>query len=72
MNRIEIVGTDPAEMIRAALEQEQLNQRELADKMGTVRQYVSQMLNRSRAGIRFDSFRKMAEALGYEIVIRKK
>ncbi|MCI8564332.1 MAG: helix-turn-helix transcriptional regulator [Lachnospiraceae bacterium] len=71
MKKIEIIGTDPAKMIREALEQENLNQKDLAEKMGAVRQNVSQALNRSRVSIRFDTFRKMAEALGYEIVLRK-
>lgn len=72
MEKIEIIGTDPAKMIREALEQEKLNQKDLAEKMGAVRQNVSQALNRSRVSIRFDTFRKMAEALDYEIVLRKK
>lgn len=72
MEKIEIIGTDPAKMIREALEQENLNQKDLAEKMGAVRQNVSQALNRSRVSIRFDTFRKMAETLGYEIVLRKK
>lgn len=72
MGNIEIIGTDPAEMIREVLEVENLSQKDLADKMGIARQNVSQALNRSRVSIRFDSFQKMAEALGYEIVLRKK
>jgi len=72
VEKIEIIGTDPAKMIREALEQENLNQKDLAEKMGAVRQNVSQALNRSRVSIRFDTFRKMAEALDYEIVLRKK
>ncbi len=72
MERVEIIGTDPAEMIREVLEVENLSQTDLADKMKNVRQNVSQMLNRSRVSIRFDSFRKMADALGYEIILRKK
>ncbi len=72
MEKIEIIGTDPAEMIREALKLENLSQKELADKMGIARQNVSQALNRSRVSIRFDSFRKMMETLGYEIVVRKR
>lgn len=72
MERVEIIGTDPAEMIREVLKVENLSQKDLADKMGIARQNVSQMLNRSRVSIRFDSFQKMADALGYEIVLRKK
>lgn len=72
MEKIEITGTNPAEMIREALEQENLSQKDLADKMGIARQNVSQALNRSRVSIRFDSFQKMAKVLGYEIILRKK
>lgn len=72
MENMEIIGIDPAEMIREALEHENLSQKDLADKMGIARQNVSQMLNRDRVSIRFDSFRKMADALGYEIILRKK
>jgi len=72
VEKVEIIGTDPAEMIREVLGQENLSQKDLADKMGIARQNVSQALDRSRVSIRFDSFRKMADALGYEIVLRKK
>lgn len=71
MDNMEIIGTDPAEMIRKALELEKLSQKDLADKMGIARQNVSQALNRNRVSIRFDSFQKMANALGYEIILRK-
>lgn len=72
MDNTEIIGTDPAEMIRKVLELEKLSQKDLADKMGIARQNVSQMLNRNRVSIRFDSFQKMTDALGYEIILRKK
>lgn len=72
MNREEISGNDPAEIIRTILEQENLNQKELADRMGTIRQNVSQMLNRNTVSMRYSSFYNMVEALGYEIVVRKK
>lgn len=68
----ECSGTDAAEIIRRLLEKEGLNQKELADKMGIVRQNVSQMLNRNKASMRFDGFSKMVQALGCEIVVRKK
>ena len=68
----ECSGTDAAEIIRRILEKEGLNQKELADIMGVARQNVSQMLNRNKASMRFDGFSKMVQALGYEIVARKK
>lgn len=72
VGNMEIIVTNPAEMIREVLEVENLSQKDLADKMGIARQNVSQALNRNRVSIRFDSFRKMADALGYEIILRKK
>ena len=72
MEKIEITGTDPVKIVRSILEQEELNQQELADKMGVARQNVSQALNRNRVSMRFDNFEKMVSALGYEIVARKK
>lgn len=72
MGNTEIIGTDPAKMIREVLEVENLSQTDLADRMEITRQNVSQMLNRSRVSIRFDSFRRMIDVLGYEIVLRKK
>lgn len=72
MEKIEIIGTDPAKMVRSILEQEELNQQELADKMGVARQNVSQALNRNKVSMRFDNFEKMVSALGYEIVARKR
>ena len=72
MSNQEVSGTDAAEIIRKILEKEELNQKELADKMGIARQNVSQMLNRNKASMRFDGFSKMVQALGYEIIVRKK
>ncbi|MEY8424274.1 helix-turn-helix domain-containing protein [Lachnospiraceae bacterium 38-14] len=72
MEKIEITGTDPVKIVRSILEQEELNQQKLADKMGVARQNVSQALNRNRISMRFDNFEKMVSALGYEIVVRKK
>lgn len=72
MEKIEIIGTNPVEIIRSILDQEKLNQKKLADKMGVARQNVSQALNRNRLCMRFDNFERMVSALGYEIIVRKK
>lgn len=72
MEKIEIIGTDPVKIVRSILEHEELNQQELADKMGVARQNVSQALTRNRTSMRFDSFERMVTALGYEILVRKK
>ncbi len=72
MEKIEIIGTDPVKIIRSILDHEELNQQELANKMGVARQNVSQVLNRNRFSMRFDNFERMVSALGYEVIVRKK
>lgn len=67
-----ICNKGAAEAIREILEIEDVNQRELADKMGVTRQNVSDFLNRGTKSMRYDSFERMASALGYEIIARKK
>ena len=68
----EFNGANAAEVILRIMEKEKVNQKELAVRMGCVRQNVSQMLNRGTVNMRYDSFYRMAEALGYEIILRKK
>lgn len=67
----ECEGNDAQGIIRAILAKEGLNQQQLADKVGTTRQNISQMLTRGE-GMRFSSFQKMVQALGYEVICRKK
>lgn len=64
-------GENAAATIRQIMEREDVNQKELAEKMGCVRQNVSQTLNRGTVNMRYDSFYRMAKALGYEIILRK-
>ncbi len=68
----EYKGPDAAEIIRQIMEKEGVNQKILAEKAGCVRQNVSQMLNRGKVNMRYDSFYKLIDALGYEIIVRKK
>ena len=63
---------DPVEAIRKIMDEDGLNQKQLAERMGLTRQNVSQVLNRGRKTPRFDSIRKMVDALGCEIIIRRK
>ncbi len=67
----ELSGENAAATIRQIMEREDVKQKELAEKMGCVRQNVSQMLNRGTVNMRYDSFYRMAKTLGYEIVLRK-
>lgn len=68
----EYKGADAAAIICTIMEKEEVSRTELADRMGCVRQNISQMLTRGRVGMRYDSFYKLADALGYEIIVRKK
>lgn len=68
----ELSGENAAAIVRQIMEREDVNQKELAEKMGCVRQNVSQMLTRGTVNMRYDSFHRMVEALGYEIILRKK
>ena len=68
----EFSGKSAAATIRQIMEREEVNQKELAERMGCVRQNVSQTLNRGTVNMRYDSFYRMVEALGYEILLRKK
>lgn len=68
----EMICSDPIEAIKGILREENITQQELAGRIGTLRQNVSQTLNRgSGDGIRYGSFSKMVKALGYEVVLRK-
>lgn len=71
MSGKEIKGTTAAETIRCILEEEKMTQQDLADRMGTARQNVSQLLNRNAKSMRYDSFAKTVLALGYEIILKK-
>lgn len=67
----EVSGDDAQSIIRTIMENDKVNQTKLANDAGMVRQNLSQMLNRGKS-IRYASFQKIIDALGYEIVARKK
>lgn len=71
MSGKEIKGTTAEETIRCILEEEKMTQQDLADRMGTTRQNVSQLLNRNAKSMRYDSFAKAVSALRYEIILKK-
>lgn len=68
---MEIKATNAEETIRCILDEEKMTQQDLADRMGIMRQNISQSLNRNAKSMRYDSFSKMVTALGYEIVVKK-
>jgi predicted XRE-type DNA-binding protein len=70
--KIEYEAYDAATLVKQLLEIENVSQKELADKMGCVRQNVSQSLNRGSSNMRYDTFKRMVDTLGYEVVVRKK
>lgn len=72
MSNKEFKGDNAAEIVKAILDEEKISRSELAERMGCVRQNVSQALSRGKVNMRYDSFDKMVSALGYEIVVRKK
>lgn len=73
MSEKEIIsGESAATVIKQIMEMEDVKIKELAERMDCMRQNVSQMLNRGTVNMRYDSFYRMIEALGYEIVLRKK
>ena len=69
--RGEVMGDGAADLIKNAIEKEGINQKILAERTGITRQNVSRMLNRGKNCMRYDSFEKLAKALGYEVFLRK-
>ena len=69
--RREVTGDGAADLIKNAIEKEGINQKILAERTGITRQNVSQMLNRGKNCMRYDSFEKLTKALGYEVILRK-
>ena len=67
----EVVFDTAEGAIRKILTIENVNQKELARRMGVGRQNVNQHLTRNCNGMRFDNLKKMCDALGYELVARK-
>ncbi len=71
MNSHFLSRENAAVTIRQIMEKENVNQKELAEKMGCKRQNVSQILNRGTVNMRYDSFYRIVKALGYDIVLIK-
>lgn len=67
----ECQGDQAQSIIRTILSKEKLNQQQLANMTGKSRQSISQMLTRG-VSMRFSSFQKLVDVLGYEVICRKK
>lgn len=68
----EVSAGEPIDTIKSLLERDGLSQQNLADRMGILRQNVSQMLNRGKNDMKYSNFKKAVSVLGYEVVLRKK
>ena len=67
----ETVVQTAEDTIRLLLSDENLSIEDVAKMTGQTRQNISQSMNRTIRGMRFDSFQKIVIALGYEIIVRK-
>lgn len=70
--RTEAITNDYKSILRTLISEEGVTQQELANRIGVSRQALSQILNRNEFGIRYETFLRIVEALGYELVLRKK
>jgi len=61
----------PDVVVREILQEEKMTVKQMADKMGVSRQSANQSLNVNTKSMRCDTFRKMIEACGYEVIVRK-
>ena len=68
----EVQGDTAALLIRNALEKYGITQKQIAEKVGNTRQNINQMLDRTRLGMRCDSFQKIVSAMGCDIILRRK
>lgn len=60
------------EIIRAAMAAGNITQKELAEELGMVgQQSIGNMLSRKNS-MRLDNFVKMLNAMGYDVVVKKK
>ena len=71
MNEIENQESMTAcEMIKTALKQERLHQKDLAERIGKSTPALSMQLNSGYMSA--EEWRRMADALGYEVIMRRK
>jgi transcriptional regulator with XRE-family HTH domain len=66
------VDEDPAGAIRQAMKEENLNQTQVADKIGASRQSVQQFIGRKSRNMRVQTMVKLAGAIGYDVVLVKR
>lgn len=66
------VDEDPAGAIRQAMKNENLNQTNVAEKIGASRQSVQQSLSRKSKNMRAQTMVKIAGAIGYDVTLVKR
>ena len=66
------VDEDPAGAIRQAMKNENLNQTNVAEKIGASRQSVQQSLSRKSKNMRAQTRVKIAGAIGYDVTLVKR
>ncbi len=60
------------DIVRAVMSEEKITQKELAKALGLVgQQSIGNMLSRQNS-MRLDNFVKMLDAMGYQVVVKKK
>ncbi len=70
--RADAITNDYKSILRKLIKEADITQQELADKLGITRQALNQVLTRNEYGVRYETFLRIIEALGYELVLRKK
>ncbi len=67
-----VVGINAADAIHRVMSRQIVSRTELADRIGKHRNAVAQFLGRKDGSMRYCTFHKLANALGYEVVLERK
>lgn len=70
--RTDAINNDYKSILRKLISEADITQQALADKIGITRQALNQVLTRNEYGVRYETFLRIIDALGYELVLRKK
>ena len=67
-----VAGINAADAIQKIMAEQHVNRTELAGRIDKHRNAVAQFLGHKDGSMRYCTFHKLADALGYEIVLEKK
>ncbi len=67
-----VAGINAADAIHQIMSKQLISRTELANRIGKHRNAVAQFLGKKDGSMRYCTFHKLADALGYEIVLMKK